>query len=276
MSGIETLKQTISRSIADHRKLAKAKFEPAIRPVYLTNQHSRPEHIGSCTLLQIRDTRYLLTAAHIIDDIAKGSLYIGGETRMVEIKADFHCTKKPQGSRAKDLYDFAIAPLPIKMLVEMGDVGFIPESELAAEPLSFEGHLWTALGYPHSKNKNIDHALRLAKFVIWPYSATVVADPAALAKKLGVPDNEHVFISFGKKSRTDDGQVVSSLAPQGISGGGLFDLGKLASVQATKAPPTTSNAKLAGLLIEHRKQFGAMISTRISTILRGLKAFGIL
>jgi hypothetical protein len=45
-----------------------AHFFPAVRPVYLRKGDAVPQHIATCTLLDASGAKYLMTAAHVIDD----------------------------------------------------------------------------------------------------------------------------------------------------------------------------------------------------------------
>jgi hypothetical protein len=47
---------------------AVAEFRSAIRPIYGSTERGLARHIGSCTLLEMRGARLLMTAAHVIDE----------------------------------------------------------------------------------------------------------------------------------------------------------------------------------------------------------------
>jgi hypothetical protein len=59
-------------------ELVAAELFPAVRPVYRTKR-GLPEHSATCTLLEIQGNKYLITAAHVIDDNEHSSpLLVGG------------------------------------------------------------------------------------------------------------------------------------------------------------------------------------------------------
>lgn len=113
------------------------------------------------------------------------------------------------------------------------------------KPFPTDGHVYTALGFPNSESNDTDTIAMVVKPSLWSYSATTLTDTSALIQKLGGGD-DHLFIKFDVVSRTESGQVVSSLDPVGMSGGALFDLGNLARPEAVQTPQNCQ-AKLVGL-----------------------------
>jgi len=62
-----------------------AHFFPAVRPIYLRKNNGVPRHIATSTLLEVSGAKYLITAAHVIDDCKRGSLLAGGDTDLVHL-----------------------------------------------------------------------------------------------------------------------------------------------------------------------------------------------
>jgi hypothetical protein len=166
----------------DLAERAAARFLKAVRPIFAATRKGEPDHIGSSILLDIRGVKVLLTAAHIVDqnEAMDSTLYVGGEGRPVKIEAEFFLTAKPAGGRNNDQYDFAAAQLPAKMLDELGD-GFVSEGDITTQVQP--GHLYTALGFPNSQNKNLDR--KTSKMVVQAvrYSSTSRFNDA-IAKRL--------------------------------------------------------------------------------------------
>jgi hypothetical protein len=275
MALIKTVQDVMSERVKECLTLAKDKFGPAIRPIYASADARRPVHIGSSVLLKIDDIPYLLTAAHVIDWNKHCSLYIAGETHLTEIKAEFGITQAD--NRADDRYDFAFAVIPEPMAAKLGDVTYISDREISSMPAQTTGRVYAALGYPNSKNRKIDHTKKHITTVIWPYAAAVLSDlnATALAKSLKIGGDEHVFVKFDEKHSRDlrTEKIVNSLDPKGISGGALIDLGNLADLDRFAEPGT--GGRLVGLLIEHHARYKAMVTTRMTTIIRAIQSYRI-
>jgi len=272
MALVKTVQEVMNERVNECLALAKDKFAPAIRPIYASTDARRPVHLGSSIFLKIDDVPHLLTAAHVIDWIKHSSLYTGVETHLTEIEAEFRVTKAD--NRDNDRYDFAFAVIPEPMAAKLGDVTYISDKEISSMTAQTTGHVYAALGYPNSQNKKIDHTKKHIATVIWPYAATVLSDlnATALAKSLKISGEDHVFIKFDEKHSRDvhTGKIVNSLKPTGISGGALIDLGNLADLDRFAEPGT--GGRLVGLLIEHRARHKAMVATRMTTIIRGMRS----
>jgi hypothetical protein len=266
LTAIKGFREILRMRLEECLTLAKDNFETAVRPIYASNAWAHPEHIGSSMLLAINDVRYLLTAAHVIDWTKRGSLYVAGQMHLIAIEAEFFITNA--ANRDDDPYDFAFAKLAPAMIEELGNVKYITENEICMRPGAGIGHAFMTLGYPNSKNKKIDNVKKGVPSVIWPYSTNVVNDTVltAIAKELAVSGEDHIFIKFNKRSKAITGQIANSLKPRGIRGGALIDLGNFARMEELAKPPKVGC--LVGLLIEHHAKHKAMVSTRMSIIIR--------
>jgi hypothetical protein len=169
MSAIKTPQDAMRARIHECIASIRAHFRGAVRPIYGSNDRGLAVHIGSCTLLDVGGTRLVLTAAHVIDDSEFTNLYIAGGDKLVVLEADFMATTPPGGDRQKDRHDFAIAKLSPTTVTELGNVRYLSEPEILRRAMPTEGHCYVPLGYPSSKNKEIDHVNNVVPDVIWPY-----------------------------------------------------------------------------------------------------------
>jgi hypothetical protein len=213
----------------------------------------------------VSGAQLIMTAAHVIDENGRASLYVGGERRLVAIETEFITTRKPGGDRRKDRYDFAIAELPLEMITTMGKVKYLGEADICVPPVDPTGHLYLALGFPYSANKKVNHVSRVVPNRIWPYAGLAFRNDE-LATKLGISGAHHIFIGFGKRSKDFRGATVTSRDPTGMSGGGLFDLGSLA--RPDNLDGAACKGRLTGLLIEVHRGDKSIVATRIGTIIR--------
>jgi hypothetical protein len=154
------------------------------------------------------------------------------------------------------------------MASTLGKVKYIGEGDISARPTDPSGHLYLALGFPNSANKKVDHVRRVVPNRIWPYAGLAVRNDA-LARKLGITGEHHIFIKFEKRSKDFGGAIVNSKDPTGMSGGGLFDLGNLARPE-NLAEGAVCKARLTGLLIEVHRGAKSIVAVSMGTVVRAL------
>ncbi|WP_144033595.1 trypsin-like peptidase domain-containing protein [Sphingomonas guangdongensis] len=249
---------------------AEATFRTAVRPIYGVAENGTPDQLGSAVLVDIDGTRCLMTAAHVIDANEKTTLYVGGDTTLVEINAEFDATVAPESGRRDDHYDFAIAPLPETMLSEMSTLKFVTGQEMAPTSLGRDKLLYTALGFPNSKNKAALAGALKVRGQLYSYSSFARFQPA-LALSLDVSGDEHVFIDHRKHGRDETGRKVLSIAPRGLSGGAIIqaaDFGDREVLLGRKPP----EPKLAAITIELYKSHQTLLGTRVDAMLPAWRA----
>lgn len=242
-----------------------------IRPVYGADEAARPVHIGTALLLDLAEGPHILTAAHVVDWAEQTTLYLGLHTA-VELPETFLVTNAPGGDREADVVDVAIAPFPPEHLGSLDDAGFLPESRIGDWRGSSVGRSYTCIGFPNSQNRtpprSRPNVMRPQRRV---YTANGV-DISRLPERAN--DTAHILIGFDfKYSRMSDGRRTSSGNPQGMSGGGVFDLGRLGD-PATLTQPI--EPKLAGIFIEAHRPESVMMATRIAPVLRWFRRTGAL
>jgi hypothetical protein len=270
---IETPEETFRAQLQACVLGAAAAFTASVRPIFGALPDGRPEHVGSCILLNIDGRRVLSTAAHIAEQLRERKLFVGGptETSPVPIGAGkWKATLAPGGSRRSDHYDCAFWQVPDAALPRMGAVEFLGSSHLSASRIAAVGRWHTALGYPVSRNKDsIDHAARSIINRRSIYTARVVELPQ-LAAKLGTSGGDHLFLPFEKYSHDTEGKRVNSFKPVGLSGGALLDLGDFTSPPILARDPGSS-ARLSGMLIEHHRHHNALVAVKIGPVVEGIR-----
>lgn len=241
---------------------AQAKFRDSVRAIYGAKLNSRPTHLGSATLVEINSVKVLLTAAHIVDENKLTTLYLSAGDSLSIIDGKFTITEAPNG-RTKDHYDFAFYRLTEALAEKLEGSHFISLQDLSVASAQPQGTLFTALGFPNSKNRKYNPKKMTVKPTLFPYSSVHVLDPD-IAK--GLPNNgdDHLFITYGKKSRDEEGNVDNSVAPKGMSGGLIVDAGRpgdLEVLAGTKVPTPFA----AGIVIELKKK-KVLLGVRMSVI----------
>lgn len=253
---------------------AERDFRASVRPVYRNREaNPRPEHIGSCLLLNIGSVPIVVTAAHILEQITEEwSLYVAGlvGTSLVLIRGgEVKATPRLEGRRTSDHYDTAFWQPPVHAFKALGAVDFLDASRISHNRESSAGRLYTALGYPVSRNpKAVNHGTRSISTHVSMYTADAEEMPA-LAAKLGVTGSDHFFLRFQRQAFTGDGARVNTFGPRGLSGGALLDLGELTLPESYARGPTRS-ALLCGMVIEYHPDHRALVAVRIDIIVNGI------
>lgn len=241
---------------------AEVRFREAVVPIYGSKANGRPIHIGSAVLLDLDGTKVLLTAAHVIDENRFTTLYVGGRQELKPVEGGFSVTGAPHG-RDRDHYDFAFYTIP-KDLVDKLHGRFIGLNEISRSARFDQGRYYTALGYPNSKNRKYDPVRSSVKARLFSYSSVDKVDPDIAAKLPGGGDH-HIFMTYDRLSRDEDGTVVNSTAPRGMSGGAVVDAGRPADINVFFGGELPAPL-LAGVVIELKKK-KVLLAVRMEVIL---------
>jgi len=86
----------------------RAQFKQSVRAVYRRHRTGQPELVGSSVVLEIGKLPCLATAAHVLHSADGGSLWMGGSSRLIQLRTPFDSTS-PEGT--KDDVDVAVMPL---------------------------------------------------------------------------------------------------------------------------------------------------------------------
>lgn len=272
---LELLKKTVvghvSKMVSDKfgkaMEAAEQGIGKAVRAVYISLPNGNAEHVGSCVLVEVRKHRLLVTAAHVIDEIKNGALYIPAAGATKKLQGDGAITVPPRGIRRLDRFDFSVLKLGPELVEQLGKSRYVQEDEFAI-PNSALGHAFMASGYPNVQNKKIDHAKRTIQPAKLNFGSTVIED-AKFARKLKVSGDDHYFIKYDKLARDPVTRAVTkSIEPRGMSGGGLFDLGIFNFASLTKPPKP---AGLAGILIEyHPDKKRRMVAVKVGAMIEAI------
>lgn len=264
---IKTVQEVVHERILECRDKALEQFSRAILPIYGSTDTGEPIHLASCILIKSDDEPLMLTAAHNID-LNRGTTLYTGTSTLEPISLTFAATRAPRGNRSKDRYDFAIARISNDLASKLGTARYVTEGEISRSVGATSGHLYTCLAYPNSENTEFDREHRLVTPQLLSYSSTAISPPPKLLRKLKVSGEDHLFIDYKGHSRDEVGNRIRSISLLGFSGGGVIDLGNLAS---RKNLMGECKPLLAGLFIEFHYKHKAAVATHLSTILHALR-----
>ena len=246
------------------------KYLKSVGSIYGSTERGDPNHIGSCVAVELDGCRYLITAAHVIDELQYTHLYVGGATKTVPISREFHGTSAHRADRAKDNLDFAVIKLSEKTKKAIGGINYICEKDMLLRDLSQHQRCGLALGYPNSKNKFKRRNGTILKETPFIYTSTLEYDDDLYAR-VGANKKNHYLLDYSRKqSRDMNGRIVNSIYSQGVSGGGLFFVPGMATPDSYK-PDAECTGKLIGILTTFKKGANILLYTKLSTIITSIR-----
>jgi hypothetical protein len=228
----------------------------AVRPIY-RNIGTRPDHLGTVTFVEVDGRDYILTAAHVVDHHEKHTLYIGHQ-RLQDLTLTFRTTVAPDGDRLKDRWDFSFAQAD----PAWRENGIVPLN-ISNLPALEDRLLLTAVGYPNSANRKINHQAAQIQPTQRRYASQRLPSDHPIYDALGISHDTHVAIRRNAKHALMDGKKVKAFEPRGISGGVFFALPDVHKPQVTVFGGIPSIFP-AGLIIEkcdrHQALFGPTLA----------------
>jgi hypothetical protein len=240
---------------------AEERFRLAVRPIYGASARHVHEHIGSSVLLEIDGRRLIITAAHIIDMQTQMVLRVAGESRLIPLRNRFFDTEPPNGARGDDHHDIAFSELSSWQVRALGAVRFVTEGECVPTGVEARGRLFTAIGFPNSRNKGpwIDGRIGGKRY---QYTAGVRLD-ADIAGELGVSGKNHLFIDHQNLLFDEVGHRALPIGPVGLSGGAV--------VESRVLGGQTMTPRLGAIIVERRKAHRVLVATKIASIIEGIR-----
>lgn len=232
-------------------------------PIY-TGDRGKPDQIGTGFVLECFSKAYFVTAAHVVDQCDENGLFIGLAPSFVAFSGSGVITETSHPKREDDRYDLAVFRLDAAMRTTLSHVKVIPEWAVEWRRIPVNGHLYSAIGYPNSRNKkpHSQQAKLRATRLIYTNAATEGGVPATLD---GLPQGgeHHILLPYDKRALDASGAKVDAIAPKGLSGGPLWDLGRIASPHTLESDGAP-DIRLAGVVIELEN--GKLICTRVTAL----------
>lgn len=271
MALIKTVNEVALERLNECVDTLSRKYLESVRAIYGATDHGRPEHIGSCVLIEYQGTKYLVTAAHVIDNNAVTSLYVTGEKSLVLITGTVLTTTAKDDKRKNDKNDFAVIPISDSVASELGNLTYLTDAdwELGSPPANDRFGL--ALGFPNSRNKKVDNLTKAISPEPFVYSSSLILDASDNEKSNYQPDRHYLLDYSEKHSKDAQGKLVNSIAAKGVSGGGLFLICGLTNPENLPIG-SPCKGKLLGILIEYAKARKALVFTRITLVIEAIAA----
>jgi hypothetical protein len=224
-----------------------------------------PRLVGSGFLISSGTNSYLVSAAHVFDELKDGhELFYHIEPSIKrKLSGSLRLTKLPDGKDRKgDRLDVGVLKLEGSSLPPYPAVEKYPLDIGALLPNAMprESKQYLLVGFPASKSR----VKRVAREVVSElYSYRNITVPFSKYVDLDVSPQSHIVLGFDRKRTIGpDGQIRAFPEPSGISGSPLWLLHDENGVNDPAQTP------IVGVAIEHHKNHHAIVATDIDVVLR--------
>jgi len=245
--------------------MSTVKLTNTIIPILGSTERGKPRSIGSGILFGVGHERFLITAAHVLDENKITALYLPGNSELVELAGQSRVSKPPQNKRELDHLDTAFVRLSGEIVSRLNSVyWFLPPQLADMNDVSIPGKHYMFTGYPH---KAVGPVYGTRKIAAQLHSFTDRAAEVAKYAEVDATPAANIVINFDEKRVKDEkGRTVTPKERQGMSGGGVWNIGAGARL------PGLPNIRLCGVAIEHHKKQKCLVATKINFALESIRS----
>lgn len=243
-------------------------FDPydSLVPVFLeTEIPKRVVQIGTAIFRELWGAPFLLTAAHVTDELKKGTLLVPTGMGLSPIDGYLaHIDIPPEFSRLDDSVDIAYYRLSTEFATQLS-YHFKPLPQGRGEIIRSARELTvcSASGYPASKSKKNGDGV---------FSSEIFSFRGGIADKdtydrLNLSPEQAIVIHFHKKRAVHPGTMDAFPTPslKGTSGGGIF-----AWPPGAELSDDWSLARLVGIVHTFKEREGLIIGTTLLPVLAAI------
>lgn len=220
--------------------------------IYGADAWARPYILGTGIPLELAGKRFVVTAAHVMDDVQrmKHGVYLspgmaGGQ--LLDLNGcQVNKTRLPNEGREKDPFDICLIGLTDQVAAKIGvGVEFVTDEMIDYEEPRQDGAFYFFLGFPRA-NLKVDARRNIVRCESLNYgTVTYRGERGVWAVP---PGGDYIDLDFDPKKTVDDrGRRVCTPHPRGISGCGIW---RLAAAGVKAADWTVQVIRLVA--IEHR------------------------
>lgn len=189
--------------------------------LYLIDNGGKPHPYGSGVFIEIDNSYFLITAAHVVDD-KEHDIYIGIDTHEgLTLGGELTKNISP-GYRDYDKIDIAILKLNKETLDKLNNrYDFVKQNELGINHELKLMPMYTSIGFPASKSKynSFKDQIKSKPFIY----TTMPAEPV-IYDELNCERYANLIVHYEKEKVKDysTGNIQAGPDPFGISGSGLW------------------------------------------------------
>lgn len=233
----------------------------SVCPIFCEREGKRLYQVGSGVLIEFRGYGFLLTAAHVIDELDGADLLVPHTSDEIKSIEGSYFYIKPYGNRSDDFLDYGYFKLDEEFFAGLKErFYFVKEHELGIERYYADKELFSFVGYPYRKS-NVAGGSASTDFFAY---GTYHAEPYEY-EYLGFSVGANIVTKFNRKNSFNPkvNRVELPVLPHGISGGGVFIWPR----DMVEIPPR--DRKLVGVGHTWKKE-GYFIGTRIEIFLEAI------
>lgn len=239
-------------------------FYQCVCPLWFDKQ-GKPDLVGSSTLIKVEQTRFLITAAHVIDSAMNNAMLVGSAKGFTQIGGRGKLTLASSGSRSSDRDDTSVIALD-ENTASFIEAAFVPLPIRYADVNdSFQhGKHYEFFGYPWRK-VHAGGAGRILEPTLYKFKSGSIGENDYAS--LGLTTHKHIAVEFDLKQVTDEtGRTVAAPNPEGMSGGPVWSF-----VPVQLDGQKMWSRRLAGIAIEYRSTTRTLIGVRINAALECIR-----
>lgn len=232
-------------------------------PIVGESSNGQPYPVGSGVLLEFGNARWLVSAAHVLDEADHNTIYIPGKSGPIPLEGDFMKSKAPDAGRYDDLIDLGFLNMDKIGASISNDYKFLPEWMISVDHATESGRNYLFLGFPH---KAVKVRKDQRKIRSQPHSYEAKGVELERYSSMGLDPKIHIAISFdAKRAKNKNGQIEVPKDQHGTSGGGVWIGEPRSEVDQVLIP------MLVGIIIEHRASEKVLLATKIVPLLKHMK-----
>jgi len=231
--------------------------KPTVVAVYSRDRYRHPEHIGSGTILEVRGRWFVLTAAHVLDELSERAslMWLAVGDWLGQVDVDLASNIPPDGDRESDNRDFGFFEVDRDEMTNAGGAALrFSTTDLDEQPDT--DALYLVLGFPSTRQAEALVQGEEGKEIegtVFPYRMTALpATPEAESGKV-----VNLDLKFDLEDIRLDGEHRNAPSPRGMSGGPAFSLSR-------------SGVRLSGIIISH--EGNTLRTTRPIVRLKGMES----
>lgn len=216
--------------------------------------------IGTAVPLIINKKYYMVTAAHVLNEVRRGRIITSGAESLIEFPVNYRSIGYIKNESID--VDIALMEIPNEATVQLlSRFHFTTVDELGTVAPYDKWTLYGFVGYPGEKNPRPQRgdALRRATPMFF-----VMRDFARIDKYFGDGKRENVHCGFSldiSKIRDVHFRPGVAFDPHGMSGGGIWQ------IQIDPNTGRVSAPKLVGIGIEYHEADATLVFTRIHCVI---------
>lgn len=218
---------------------------------------SHPEFQATCCLFQLGDDIAVITAAHAMIREDGRQFILGKGGRLFNVLGEGRwAAANESAQKGDDSLDLQVVLLDRAVSDQMPREGLLTATDVAFQDEEERDAAFLLSGFPASRQRVIPSVKRTEADL----HSLILSSPVVRNKHT---ESHHIELEYDQRRLYRDGQRITSVAPRGMSGAGVWRLSR------SRILGDIRRLQLAGILVERRKgNRPALLATRISYALR--------